>query len=180
MFLTLCTLMYAPSLKRSQGNAQYFVTIIDDHSRKVRVFLLISKDQVLEAFKEFHAKVECESYRKLKCVRVDNEGEYRGLFEAYCKVYVRQAREDTAKDASIAWCCRKNESDHSGEGPMYVAQHQTLEIILGRGCDNCGGSHPSLTVSSFGWWNPKGSLVKEECLLQPCESIWLPSILSYS
>ncbi len=61
----------------------YFVTFIDDHSRKVWVRLLKSKDQVLEAFKEFHAQVERETGRKLKCVRSDNGGEYRGPFEAY-------------------------------------------------------------------------------------------------
>ncbi len=62
----------------------YFVTFIDDHSRKVWVRLLKSKDQVLEAFKEFHARVERETGRKLKYVRFDNGGEYRGPFEAYC------------------------------------------------------------------------------------------------
>jgi len=49
--------------------------------------LLKTKDQVLEAFKEFQAKVERETRRKLKCVRADNGGEYRGPFELYCKVH---------------------------------------------------------------------------------------------
>ena len=38
---------------------------------------------MLEAFKEFHAKVEREIVMKLKCVRSDNDGEYRGPFERY-------------------------------------------------------------------------------------------------
>ncbi|KAI4299912.1 hypothetical protein L6164_033332 [Bauhinia variegata] len=33
----------------------------------------------------FHASVERETSRKLKCVRADNGGEYRGPFERYCK-----------------------------------------------------------------------------------------------
>lgn len=70
---------------KSHRGAQYFVTFIDDYSRKLWAFVLKSKDQVLDAFKEFHVRVERESDRKLKCVRSDNGGEYRGPFENYCK-----------------------------------------------------------------------------------------------
>lgn len=73
--------------ERSIGGALHFVTLIDDHSRKVWLHLLKSKDQVLDAFKEFHALVERETGRKIKYVRSDNRGEYRGPFEAYCKKY---------------------------------------------------------------------------------------------
>jgi len=72
----------APS-KKSLGGAYYFVTFIDDHSRRVWVYLLKTKDQLLSAFKEFHALVECETRKKLKCLKVDNGGEYRGPFDAY-------------------------------------------------------------------------------------------------
>ena len=51
--------------KKSHGGALYFVTFIDDHSRKVFVYVLKHKYQTLEAFKEFHAKVERETGRKL-------------------------------------------------------------------------------------------------------------------
>ena len=36
---------------------------------------------------EFHALVERETGKKLKCLRSDNGGEYRGLFEAYCRTH---------------------------------------------------------------------------------------------
>ena len=52
--------------ERFIGGALYFVTFIDDHSRKVWLHLLKSKDQVLDAFKEFHALVERETRRKIK------------------------------------------------------------------------------------------------------------------
>jgi transposase InsO family protein len=70
----------------SHRGGQYFVTFIDDFSRKVWAFVLTSKDQVLSVFKEFHARVERESGQKLKAVRTDNGGEYRGQFEMYCKI----------------------------------------------------------------------------------------------
>ena len=72
---------------KSMGGASYFVTFIDDHSRKVWAFALKTKDQVQEIFKQFHVKVERETGRRLKCVRADNGGEYRGPFEEYCKKY---------------------------------------------------------------------------------------------
>lgn len=42
---------------------------------------------MLEFFKDFYVKVERETGMKLKFVRADNGGEYRGLFEVYCKIY---------------------------------------------------------------------------------------------
>ena len=44
-----------------------------------------TKDRVVTAFKEFQARVEREIGRKLKVVRADNGGEYRGPFESYYK-----------------------------------------------------------------------------------------------
>ena len=46
---------------RTVGGALYFVTFMDDHSRKVWGFALKTKDQVLDAFKELHAKLERET-----------------------------------------------------------------------------------------------------------------------
>lgn len=73
--------------ERSIGSTLYFVTFIDDHSRKVWLHLLKSKDQFVDAFKKFYALVECETGRKIKCVQSNNGGKYRGLFETYCKKY---------------------------------------------------------------------------------------------
>ena len=48
------------------------MTFIDDYSRKLWDFVL--KDQVLSTYKEYHARTERESRRKLKAVRTDNGG----------------------------------------------------------------------------------------------------------
>jgi len=45
---------------KSISGCSYFVTFIDDHSRKVWAFVLKSKDQVLDVFKYLHASVERE------------------------------------------------------------------------------------------------------------------------
>ena len=65
------------------GGALYYVTFINDHSRKVWAYALKSKDQVLDVFKDFHVKVERQIGKQLKSVRVDNDGEYKGPFEQY-------------------------------------------------------------------------------------------------
>ena len=59
----------------SHRGGQYFVTFIDDYNRKLWAFVLKVKDQVISFFKE---REERDSGRKLKAVRTDNNGEYRG------------------------------------------------------------------------------------------------------
>jgi hypothetical protein len=50
----------------------YYVSFIDDYSRKTWVYFLKSKDEVLRKFKEFKALVENLSERKIKILRLDN------------------------------------------------------------------------------------------------------------
>ncbi|KAM1738798.1 hypothetical protein ACFX11_014582 [Malus domestica] len=74
-----------PMEVESLGRNKYFVTYIDDASRKVWVYLLKSKDQVFQTFQEFHAMVEREIGKPLKCLRSDNGGEYTShQFREYC------------------------------------------------------------------------------------------------
>ena len=70
---------------RSMDGEKYFVTVIDDFSREVWVYVLKTKDQVLSVFKQFQVSVERETEKKIKCLRTDNGGEYIGPFDAYCK-----------------------------------------------------------------------------------------------
>ncbi|CAH9074170.1 unnamed protein product [Cuscuta europaea] len=72
----------------SIGGSRYFLTFIDDASRKVWVYFLTTKDRVFESFKTFHVLVERETGKKLKCLRSDNGGEYTSkAFDAYCREY---------------------------------------------------------------------------------------------
>ena len=74
-----------PMKTRTLGGSVYFVTFIDDHSRKLWVYTLKTKDQVLGVFKQFQASVERETGKKLKCICTDNGGEYLEPFDVYCK-----------------------------------------------------------------------------------------------
>jgi len=57
----------------SLGGNKYFLTFIDDFSRKTWIYLLKSKDEVFHYFKIFKAFVERESDRQMKMVRMMEE-----------------------------------------------------------------------------------------------------------
>jgi hypothetical protein len=58
----------------SHGGARYFLTFIDNFSRKF--MFLKTKGKVFEKFKQYKALVENEVGHKIKVLRSDNEGEY--------------------------------------------------------------------------------------------------------
>ena len=53
---------------KSLGGAAYFISFIDDYSRKIWVCLLKKKSDALDAFKAFHAFVTTQKGTKLKCL----------------------------------------------------------------------------------------------------------------
>lgn len=55
------------SFSKSLDGGQYFVTFIDDHTW---AYTLKLKDQVLDVFKQFHASIERQTKKKLKCIRI--------------------------------------------------------------------------------------------------------------
>jgi hypothetical protein len=65
----------------------YYVSFINDYSRKTWVYFLKSKDEVHGKFKEFKSLVENLSERKIKILRLDNGGEYIQMnLEAFAKM----------------------------------------------------------------------------------------------
>ncbi len=65
-----------PMKTTSRGGAQYFVTFIDDFSRKTHVYLLKAKGEVFDTFKAYKALVENQTIMKIKTLRSDNKGEF--------------------------------------------------------------------------------------------------------
>lgn len=60
----LCGPMETPSI----GKARYFLTFIDDHSRKIFVYFLRCKSEVSSKFEEFKALVENQIERNIKVI----------------------------------------------------------------------------------------------------------------
>ena len=61
---------------KSSGGAEYFLTLTDDKTRYVWVYVLKTKDETFTKFCEWKASVENSSGYKLKTLRTDNGGEY--------------------------------------------------------------------------------------------------------
>ena len=64
----------------------YYVSFIDDFSRKTWIYFLRKKSEVFDRFKEFKALVENQTEKQIKVLRTDNGGEFCGNeFEEFCK-----------------------------------------------------------------------------------------------
>eukprot|EP00253_Pinus_taeda_P034717 PITA_34717 len=78
--------VWGPAPTASFGGSSYFVSFIDDFSRKVWVFMLKKKSDVFSVFKQFRALVENNTGRTIKCLRTGNGGEFTSKeFDSYCK-----------------------------------------------------------------------------------------------
>ena len=60
---------------QSLGGSHYYVTFIDDATRKTQVYCIRRKYDVFATFKKWKYLVENEIGKKLKCLRSDNGGE---------------------------------------------------------------------------------------------------------
>jgi transposase InsO family protein len=64
----------------------YYVSFIDDFSRKTWIYFLRNKSEVFERFKEFKALVENQTEKTIKVLRTDNGREFcRNELEEFCK-----------------------------------------------------------------------------------------------
>ena len=81
---------------RALSGVEYFVTFIDDHSRKTWIYFLKTKDEVFNRFKEFKALVENLTGKRIKVLRSENGGEY--IDKEFTGFYAREGikREWTA------------------------------------------------------------------------------------
>ena len=78
--------VWGPSKTASMGGKHYYVTFVDDYSRRVWVYSLKKKDEVLGCFLNWKNMVETQTGRRIKRLRTDNGGEYRNdPFDKICQ-----------------------------------------------------------------------------------------------
>lgn len=80
--------LWGSSATQSLGGrgARYFLSIIDDFSRKLWVYILKNKSEAFESFKNWCSEVETEKGLPVKCLRTDNGLEFLNFeFQDYCK-----------------------------------------------------------------------------------------------
>ena len=68
--------VFGPVPIPSLGKSLYYVSFIDDFSRRTWVYFLRQKSEVFSKFKEFKALVENQTNKKIKVLRIDNGGEF--------------------------------------------------------------------------------------------------------
>ena len=82
---------YGPMQTQSIGGSFYFLTFIDDFSRKTWIYFLRHKSETFSKFKEFKALIEKQLGKSIKMLRSDGGGEYDSHeFSYFCKKHVIQ------------------------------------------------------------------------------------------
>jgi hypothetical protein len=76
--------VWGPTQVSYRVGYRYYVTFIDDATRKTWVYCILQKYDVFDTFKKWKALVENETRKRLKCLRSENGGEYcRKEFDNY-------------------------------------------------------------------------------------------------
>lgn len=74
-----------PFKVNSLGGCRYFVTFIDDFSKKIWIYFLTNKNQVLSKFQHFVHLMKTTTGQVVKTLRTDNGGEYTSKdFSNFC------------------------------------------------------------------------------------------------
>ena len=68
--------VWGPGQVSSLGGSCYYVTFIDDATRKTWICCIQNKSDVFDTFKKWKDLVDIETRNKLKCLISDNGGEY--------------------------------------------------------------------------------------------------------
>ena len=68
--------LWSPAKLQTNGDNRYFLSIIDDFSRRVWVYLLKSKDKKISKFKNWKVLMENQMSMRVKCLRTDNGLEF--------------------------------------------------------------------------------------------------------
>jgi transposase InsO family protein len=68
--------VYGPMSRASLSGPEYYITFIDDYSRKTWIYFLKTKSEVFKRFQEFKALVANQTGKWIKVLRSNNEGEY--------------------------------------------------------------------------------------------------------
>ena len=75
-----------PMSSSSLSRYVYYVSFIDNFSRKTWIYFMKNKDEVFNKFKEFKALIENHTEKKIKTFRSDNGGEFTSNeFKELCK-----------------------------------------------------------------------------------------------
>ena len=76
--------VWDPTKNVSLGGKRWFVTFIDDYSRRIWMYSMRHKNEFLQIFLKWKKMVENQTDLKIKKLRSDNSGEY--TYDPFLKV----------------------------------------------------------------------------------------------
>jgi hypothetical protein len=119
-------------LVKSLGGSLYYVTFIDNYSKKTWLYLLKKKDEFFGKFQEFKVEIENLTRKKIKTLRTYNGGEYTSKeFVVFCKLTgIRRELTDPHNPRQNGVAERKNRSIE--ETVKTLMNDQGLSIYLWR------------------------------------------------
>lgn len=69
---------------QTRGEKKYYITFIDDCTRYCYVYLSKSKEEALDALKNYKIEVENQLDKQIKIVCIDGVGKNGALFDEFC------------------------------------------------------------------------------------------------
>jgi transposase InsO family protein len=112
------------------GGARYFFIFIDDFSRKIWVYVLKSKKEVLARFNKWKTLVEMQSEHVVKVLRTDKDGKY--ISKAFDDFL---SKHDIAQDTSSPYTPQQNDV---AERANRTIVEMARSLILAGGGVQCG------------------------------------------
>ena len=73
--------------EQTRGSNKYFITFVDDSVNYCYVYLLKSRDEVIEKFILYKNEVQNQLNKKIKVLRSDQGGDYESSFFEFCAQY---------------------------------------------------------------------------------------------
>jgi transposase InsO family protein len=111
-----------PMSRASLSGCEYYLTFIDDYSRKTWIYFLKTKSEVFKRFQEFKALVENQTGKRIKVLRSDNGGEYSSSqFVDFCAHARIRRQDDCALQPPTEQGCREEEHGDHRCSEIYVA-----------------------------------------------------------
>jgi hypothetical protein len=97
-----CSPLSSPSFSR----CKYFLTFIDDFSKRTCVYLLKLKSEVFDKYLAYKALVEKKFGHQIQKLRTNNGGEYvKNNFTSYCTTHGIQNATHYSIYTKTKWCC---------------------------------------------------------------------------
>ena len=100
-----------PMPSSSLSGYVYYVSFIDDFSRKTWIYFMKNKDEVFSKFKEFKSLIENHIEKKIKTSQSDNGREFTSNeFKHLCKESgIKRELSTPYNESTTEWGCRKEE-----------------------------------------------------------------------